>query len=89
MLLIVRIAIPFGGRRVARLASRLGKLGQFLRDVGARTAPPAIQLGFLELDPLRKPLPVSLAPKAEAQGVRYATQYLRCDSCAADGVACA
>ena len=51
---------------MARLASRLGKLGQFLRDVGARTAPPAIQLGFLELDPLRKPLPVSLALKVEA-----------------------
>ena len=72
---------------MARLASRLGKLGQFLRDVGARATPPAIQLGFLELDPLRKPFPVSLALEAEAQSVLHATQHLRRDSCAADGVA--
>ena len=72
---------------MARLASRLGKLGELLRDVGTRTTPPAIQLRFLELDSIRKSLPVSLALEVETQSLLHATQYLRRDSHAADGVA--
>ena len=72
---------------MARPASRFGKLGEFLRDVGARATPPAIQLGLLELDPICKPVPVSIALEAEAQSVLHATQYLRRDSYAVDGVA--
>ena len=72
---------------MARLVARLGKLGKLLRDVGAGVTPPAIQFGFLELDSLRKSVPVGLAREAAAQGLLHAAQYLRRDCDAADGVA--